>query len=301
MDPRERARALRSRARGSRRDWCRIKNAAGTRAEVYIYGVIGSDWDDGDVTAAAFARELREITAPTIELHLNSPGGDVYDGVAIYNTLRSHSARVEVMVDGLAASAASVVAMAGDRIVMGRGTQMMIHEAWGFCMGPAADMRAAADMLDQSSDNIAGLYAGRAGESAASWRERMRAETWYTADEAVKAGLADEVAGGDEARSGDPESRWDLSIFNYAGRAKAPAPVFNRATPSPPAPSPAAPEPASEPEPFAFDPALFHVLLSEAARTAPAPPEVTARQEPEPDPFQFEPERFRRSVVEALR
>jgi ATP-dependent protease ClpP protease subunit len=283
--------------RDGRADWCRIENATANRAQVYIYDEIG--WFG--ITAQEFVDELAEITAGTIELHLNSPGGDMFDGIAIFNTLVSHRARVEVMVDGLAASAASVIAMAGDRIVMGRGTQMMIHEAWGICAGPAGDMRAMANRLDQSSDNIAGFYAVRAGGSAASWRERMHAETWYTADEAVKAGLADDVAAGDESRE-SPENRWDLSIFTYAGRRHAPAPDLSLA----PAPHPAnhaepepEPPPACDDGPFAFDKGLFHTLLTEAVRTAPAPPDVTARQ-PEPDPFQYDPERFRRSVLEAL-
>src|SRR5690606_8034659 len=103
-----------------------------------------------------------------------------------------HQAHVTVIVDSLAASIASVIAMAGDRVVMAKNATMMIHDGHGLSIGNAADMREMADLLDKVSDNIASVYAERAGGDVAEWRERMRAETWYSADEAVSAGLADE-------------------------------------------------------------------------------------------------------------
>jgi ATP-dependent protease ClpP protease subunit len=227
---RERMRArLQMRARA---DWYRISNAAGDGgpAEVVIYDEIGY-WG---VTAASFMDELRAITADKIDLRLNSPGGDVFDGIAIHNVLRSHAATVTTYVDSLAASIASVIALAGDRVVMQPHSQMMIHDAWGLTVGNADDMRDMASLLDRQSNNVAGIYAEKAGGTEASWREAMKAETWYTADEAVAAGLADEAAEqrpSDDGKPSDAKDRWDLSIFNHAGRDYAPAP--ETADPSP--------------------------------------------------------------------
>ena len=202
--------------RQGRNDWYRIENKAADTAEVFIYDEIGYF----GVTAADFVEDLRDITADRIELHLNTPGGDVFDGIAIYNALRDHAADVAVTVDGIAASAGSFIAQAGDHIVMNRASQMMIHDAWGLTIGSADDMREMADKLDKHTMNIAAIYAERAGGTADTWREAMRDETWYSADEAVAAGLADEVKGGGSAS----KNSFDLSVFTYAGREKAPAP-----------------------------------------------------------------------------
>ncbi len=208
--------------REGRNDWYRISNQAADIAEVFIYDEIGYF----GVTAADFVKDLRQITAGRIELHLNTPGGDSFDGIAIYNGLRDHPARVEVIVDALAASAGSFIAQAGDQVVMNRGSQMMIHDAWGLSIGNAADMAAMAELLDRQSDNIAAIYADRAGGTVGDWRELMRAETWFSADEAVEAGLADEVAGRDAAA----ENSFDLSVFRYAGRGAAPEPTIPEST-----------------------------------------------------------------------
>lgn len=186
-------------------DWYRISNA-GERAEVFIYGVIGSDWDEGDVTAAGFVKDLRNITAPSIDLHLNSPGGLVFDGIAIYSALVNHPATVDVYVDGIAASAASFVAMAGDSIVMEKPARMFIHDAQGIAMGNAELMRDMAQVLDETSDTIAGIYADHTGGTVEDWRTAMRAETWYSAAGAVEAGLADRVAN-DKADTNGPDNR----------------------------------------------------------------------------------------------
>lgn len=163
-------------------------------AELYIYDMIDSWGGEWGVSAADVVAALGTITSASLDLHLNSPGGDYFEGVAIYNALVRHAATVTVYVDGMAASAASVIAMAGERIVMGQGSQLMIHEPSSFAMGTAADLRAGADMLDQTGDDIAGFYAQRAGGDPATWRDAMKIETWYTAQSAVDAGLADEVA-----------------------------------------------------------------------------------------------------------
>jgi ATP-dependent protease ClpP protease subunit len=241
-----------------RKSWYRITNQAGpaAAAEVYIYDEIGF-WG---TTAGDFINELRQVDAQQIDLHLNSPGGEVFDGIAIYNALKTHPANVTVYVDSLAASIASVIAMAGDKVVMGRGSQMMIHEAAGLCLGNAADMRETADLLDRFSNNIAGFYADRAGGKVTDWRAAMTAESWYSADEAVKAGLADEVATFQPGDSQGPVTNsWDLSMFQYAGRDQSPAPTATgrgAVGPAFPRTAPPAAEPPSAPQPAATDTTL---------------------------------------------
>lgn len=196
-----RGRALAGRPWAASGDWYRIVNADGERAELFIYDYI----DELGVTAASFVKDLKAITAKTIDLHINSGGGLVFDGVAIYSALKNHPATVDVTVDGVAASAASFVAMAGDSIAIEKPAKMMIHDAGGLVLGVAADMRQMADILDELSDTIAGIYADRAGGSVAMWRERMQAETWFSAEQAVAVGLADRVANDTQAAA--PEDR----------------------------------------------------------------------------------------------
>lgn len=179
----------------------------------------GGDWG---VSAREFLSVLDGITTPSIRLHINSPGGEVYEAIAVLNALRSHPARVTAVVDGLAASAASFIAAGADELVMGRNTELMIHDAWGIGMGPAATMRELADRLDHVSDNIASIYAAKAGTPAEDWRAAMLAETWYSADEAVAAGLADSVAEAAPAA----QNRFDMSSFRASGRADAAAPLL---------------------------------------------------------------------------
>ena len=206
--------------KAGRNDWYRVVNKADSdTAEVYIYDEIGYF----GITANDFVKELNDITALKIDLHLSTPGGDVFDGIAIYNALKNHSAEVTTYVDSLAASAGSFIAMAGDTIIMQRTAQIMIHDAHGLAIGNAADMRELADLLDKSSDNIASIYAERAGGSVEDWRKAMQAETWYSAEEAVEAGLADKINGKDSEDKTD--NSWDLSIYSYAGRESSPPPV----------------------------------------------------------------------------
>jgi ATP-dependent protease ClpP protease subunit len=174
--------------------WYTISNVTEAEAEIYIYDEIG----DRGVSASDFASELREIKAKKIALHINSLGGNVWDGIAIFNALRSHPAEITVWIDGMAGSAASFIAMAGNEIIMAPHSTMMIHEASGLCMGPADEMARMAGMLNQASDNIAGFYAKRAGGTIPEWRERMKAETFFSDHEAVAIGLADRVDGEDE-------------------------------------------------------------------------------------------------------
>ena len=201
--------------------WYRIDNKAGEPAALYIFDEINPMWGIG---AQQVVDELNGIDASQIDVHINSPGGNVFDGIAIMNALRNHKANITVKVDGLAASIASVIAMAGDEIVMSLGSQMMVHNPSGFAMGDAKTMRELADTLDKSRSSIASIYADRAGGTVDAWGTAMDAETWYTAQEAVDAGLADKLD--DSSQAEDIAAKFDLSIFNHAGRSEAPDPYM---------------------------------------------------------------------------
>ncbi len=173
--------------RQGRNDWYRIKAQADGPALVHIYDEIGYF----GVTSQDFIRDLAAVSGD-IELHLNTPGGEVFDGIAIYGALKQRPGQVSVVVDSLAASIGSVIAMGASpgQLVMAKNATMMIHDGFGMGIGNAADMRELADLLDKTSDNIASVYAERTGQPAAQWREKMRAESWYVGQEAVDAGLA---------------------------------------------------------------------------------------------------------------
>lgn len=215
----------------------RLTNAEG-EAHLYIYAPIDSWGEPWGVSAQNVVDMLRECTASTIHVHINSPGGEVFEALAIYNVLRAHPAAVVSHIEGLAASAASFVALAANCVVISRNAVMMIHDALAMAYGNAGELRELADLLDKMSDNIADIYGQKAGGGVEFWRERMRAESWYTGAEAVEAGLADEMTDPDaepadpaEAESApepaaEPLDAWDLSLFAFAGRTAAPAPVL---------------------------------------------------------------------------
>jgi ATP-dependent protease ClpP protease subunit len=224
---REKADKLRAQRGVEAQSWYRITNAADPdEAEVMLYDEVGGWYG---ATADQFIADLRGITSPNLRVRVNSPGGSVFEGIAIANALRSHPANVTVQVDGIAASIASVIAMAGDRIEMAPNTMMMIHDASGVCLGNASDMEEMAELLDLISDNIADAYASRAGGTRDEWRARMRAETWYLPEDAVTAGLADEATQTpkqgapaeepDEGEGPDMARPFDLAAYGYAGPA----------------------------------------------------------------------------------
>jgi ATP-dependent Clp endopeptidase proteolytic subunit ClpP len=208
--------------------------------KLHIDDVIDSWGGYWGTSAKEFNEALDELgDVDEIHVHINSPGGEVYEGISILNSLRRHPANVTAIVDGLAASAASFIAVGVDKTVMAPNTEMMIHDAWGIALGPAADMHAMGDRLDKLSNNIAGMYAEKAGGDADTWRGFMLDETWYSADEAVAAGLADEIEGAAAAETDDEDeliaASFDLSVFKHAGRASAPKPA-NARRKAPPAP-----------------------------------------------------------------
>lgn len=169
---------------------CFKLEASGRSAKMYVYDVIGG-WDND---SGEFVKAVHALDVDTIDLHINSPGGLVYDAVAMYESLEQSPAAVHAHVDGLAASAASFLAMAGDQRDISRGGRMMIHDAQMIAWGSPADLRESADLGDAVSNDIAGYYAARAGGKAGDWRSAMTATTWYSASESVDAGLVDRVS-----------------------------------------------------------------------------------------------------------
>ena len=176
--------------------WYHIKNVVSgseedttDNTEVFIYDEIGGLCG---IPADQFVQELNDITTANISVRINSPGGSLFDSIAIYNALVKHPATVTCYIDAIAASGASIIAMAGDEVVMMVGSQLMIHDALGFELGNAAAFREMAEFLDKQSDNIATVYAAK-GNPDTDWRALMLAETWMFAQEAIDLGLADTI------------------------------------------------------------------------------------------------------------
>lgn len=199
-----------------------------TTAEVLIYDYI----DPFGVSAQDFVNDVKALDVDQLDVRINSRGGSAFDGIAIYNALKRHPATVTTYNDGIAASAASFIAQAGDKRVTSKYAQTMVHSASAVVMGQAADMRSVAGQLDRLDGNMASLYADSAGGSQDDWLDVMAAETWYTGEEAVEAGLFDEVSELDDADPaaharagiGAAVASMDLSMFRYAGREAAPDP-----------------------------------------------------------------------------
>lgn len=171
--------------------WYSIKAKANDTAEISIYDEIGG-WG---ISAQQFAKDFKALgnNLKQINLHIHSPGGDVFDGIAIYNLLKNHPSNKTVTIDGLAASMASVIAMAGTEIIMPENA-MMIHKPWGVQGGDADDMRKYADLLDKVEDTLIPAYAAKTGKSAEELAEMLAAETWLNGKECVEHGFADKLA-----------------------------------------------------------------------------------------------------------
>jgi ATP-dependent protease ClpP protease subunit len=196
------ARATREGAAARRRDVPGLamhkRVSADAAAELMIYGRIGGGgWFDEGIGASDVAAALREAGPGPINVRINSGGGDVFDGIAIHSLLARHAGTVTAYVDGLAASAASFIMLAGDRIVSARNAFVMIHDAMTFTYGNAGTHDRASGLLSSASENIADMYAERAGEDVAFWRNAMTVNgedgTWYTGQEAMAVGLVDEI------------------------------------------------------------------------------------------------------------
>lgn len=167
-----------------------IRAASSEDATISVYDTIGWSWEGEGVTAKRISAALRAIGGRDVTVNINSPGGDFFEGVAIYNLLRAHPHKVTVQVMGLAASAASVIAMAGDEILMGDGAFLMIHNAWAIAIGNRHDMITASEQLAPFDAAMAEVYAARSGMTSAQTAALMDKETWINASQAVEDGFA---------------------------------------------------------------------------------------------------------------
>ncbi|MDH2122974.1 head maturation protease, ClpP-related [Pantoea agglomerans] len=180
-----------------------IKAAKSDENSISVFDVIGADWYGDGVTASRIAAALRSIGGADVTVNINSPGGDMFEGLAIYNLLREYEGKVTVKVLGLAASAASIIAMAGDEVQIGRGAFLMIHNCWVYAMGNRHDLQQiAADMVpfDKAMNDI---YGARTGLDAATIDAMMNAETYIGGSDAVEKGFADRLLAADEIADGD--------------------------------------------------------------------------------------------------
>lgn len=182
---------------------------------LYVYdAIVASEADAeffGGVSAEAVVKKLATMSGP-VTLRINSPGGDVFAARAVVAAMNAHDGEITAYVDGYAASAASVIMAAADKVVMAQGAFVMIHKAWTLTVGNASDHLDTASLLEKIDGTIAESYAARSGKDAAHYADLMAAETWFTAQEAVAEGLADEIAGQPVKAS----AQWDLSAYKAA-------------------------------------------------------------------------------------
>ena len=230
-------------AAGPGRPWFEFRAAKGDGpAEIRIYDSIG--W--WGVTAKDFAAELDQVDASEIVLRINSSGGDVFDGFAIYNLLRDHPATVRTVVDGFAASIASIIALAGDVVEVHEASVVMIHDPWGVGIGNAAELRQLADVLDNTiAGPMASIYAAKMDLSTDEVRDLMSSETWYTGAESVDAGFADTLIPTSETPGTDAAAGRDLSGFRHPPDSGDPAPPILKES-GEPAPSGDNPPPVDD-------------------------------------------------------
>lgn len=200
------SKAIKALAKEKTTSWYRME-VKDSVADVYIYDEIS--WFG--VSANDFVKDLDEIKADTIRLHLNTPGGSVFDGIAIYNALKNHKATVETYIEGLAASSGSIVALAGDKVFMADNAFFMIHEPWTVLVGNSTDLRKTADMLDKITGVMINTYVKASGADEKQVKAWIEDETWFTAAEAKEAGFVDEIT--DEI---EIDAKHDIGVFDKA-------------------------------------------------------------------------------------
>ena len=194
----------------------RIEAKAKERADIWLYGDIGESWSGDSVTAKGLSDELKKLAGvKEITLRINSPGGNVFDGLAMYNSLKKFPAKIITEIDGMALSIASIIALAGDEVRMAGNAVYMIHNPWTMAAGDAVEMRKIADQLDLVRDSLAGTYVAKTKEQSSLEQisDWMNAETWFNADEALAAGFVDQIT--------DPieiAAKYDLSRYHYKNR-----------------------------------------------------------------------------------
>jgi len=185
--------------------WFDIQNKANSEtADIYIYSEVGGF----DVNAKSFINELKALKDKNIDVHINSLGGSVFDGLAIYNALKTHTKKVTTKVEGIAASIASVIAMAGDQIEMAENSLFMIHNPFAMSGGDANELRKTADILDKIRNEIAGIYASKSNHNAQHYIDLMDVETWFNSDETLELGLVNGIT-----QPLKIENNYDISKF----------------------------------------------------------------------------------------
>lgn len=172
-----------------------IHNEGEKTTNITIYGVIGQSWWSDSFSASDIDVALNDAGDNDVIINLNSPGGDAFDGISIFNRLKRHEGKVTVHVDGWACSAASIIAMAADELIMELGSMFMIHEAGSLVWGSKTDMRKEADVLDELEEGIIDIYMTKANITREEVRQKVDAETWFSAKSAVELGFADKAEG----------------------------------------------------------------------------------------------------------
>ena len=197
-----------------------IQAAADEDRTISVMDVIGQDWWTGEgVTAKRIAGALRSLGKGPVTVNVNSPGGDMFEGLAIYNLLREHPGEVTVKVLGLAASAASIIAMAGDEVQVPRAGFLMIHNAWVYTAGNRNELRAVAEQLEPFDTTMADIYAVRTGDNIEDMAALMDAETWIGGSDAVARGFADALLPSDQVSEGAKQASAAVRRLESALRA----------------------------------------------------------------------------------
>lgn len=188
-------------------DWYEVK-AAAEEAEILLYDVIGWPFND----TSELVRTLAGMDQPRITVRINSPGGDVFDAMAIFNALQTHKSRIITRIEALAASSASFIALAGKEVQAYQNAMLMIHEPWAYSAGNQYDLREIADILEKISGNMVDIYAANTSVGKREVREMMKAETWFTAKESKEKGFIDTILDGKSSA----KAAFDLSMFAHA-------------------------------------------------------------------------------------
>jgi len=199
----------------------RIENAASAEPELYLYGQIGKDFFGEGISADQVVKDLNALgKKKQITVRIDSPGGAVFEGTNIYNALVRNPAKIHIEIDALAASIASIIAMAGDRIRIADNAMMMIHEPAGVVMGTAKDMRDLANLLDKTRGNLIGIYAKRTGLDNEKVSSLMQAESWFNATEALQAGFVTDIL---PAKIANNSASFDKNLLAKLGYRNIPA------------------------------------------------------------------------------
>lgn len=183
-----------------------VHNEETKTSEITIYGVIGTSWWNESFSASDIDQAIKEAGTNDIIINLNSPGGDAFDGISIFNRLKRHEGKVTIHVDGWACSAASIIAMAADELIMELGSMLMIHEASNIIWGTKTDMRKEADVLEELEEGIINIYMTKTNLSREDVRAKVDSETWFSANKAVEYGFANKAAGTNSDDENKPQN-----------------------------------------------------------------------------------------------